>query len=67
MTDSEDGIKDNILMVGKGLLKLLKGNIESLQLPAILKNALKRLKVSSSWLIIRLSKMPQTKLIARIV
>ena len=31
-------------MVGKGLLKLLKGNIESLQLPTILENALKRLK-----------------------
>ena len=44
LTDSEDGIQDNILTVGKGLLKLLKGNIESLLLPAILKNALKRLK-----------------------
>ena len=44
LTDSVDGIQDNILTVGKSLLKLLKGNIESLQLPAILKNALKRLK-----------------------
>ena len=43
LTDSEDGIQDNILTVCKSLLKLLKGNIESLQLPAILKNALKRL------------------------
>ena len=44
MRDSEDGIQENILTVGKSLLKLLKGNIESLQLPAILKNTLKRLK-----------------------
>ena len=44
LTDSVDGIQDNILTVGKSLLKLLKGNIESLQLPGILKNALKRLK-----------------------
>ena len=44
LTDSEDRIQGNILMVGKGLLKLLKGNIESLQLPTILENALKRLK-----------------------
>ena len=42
-TDLTDyGIQDNILMVGKSLLKLLTGNIESLQLPTILKNALKR-------------------------
>ena len=42
-TDLTDyGIQDNILMVGKSLLKLLIGNIESLQLPTILKNALKR-------------------------
>ena len=44
LIDSEDGKQDNILTVGKGLLKLLRGNIESLQLPAILKSALKRLK-----------------------
>ena len=34
---SEDGIQDNTLTVGKGLLKVLKGNIESLQLRAIFK------------------------------
>ena len=44
LTDSVDRIQDNILMVGKSLLKILKENIESLQLPAILKGALKRLK-----------------------
>ena len=44
MTDSEDGIKDNILTVGKTLLKLPKGNNESLQLLTILKNTLKRFK-----------------------
>lgn len=44
MTDSVDGIQGNILKDGKSLLKLLKGNIESLQLPAILINVLKRLK-----------------------
>ena len=44
LTDSEDGIQDNSLTLGKSLLKLLKGNIESLQLPANLKNALKGLK-----------------------
>ena len=27
LTDSEDGKQDNILMVGKSLLKLLKGNM----------------------------------------
>ena len=43
-TDSEDRIQDNILTVGKGLFELVEGNIESLQLLAILKNALKRLK-----------------------
>ena len=43
-TDSVDGTQGNILMVGKSLLKFLKGNIESLQLPGIMKNALKRLK-----------------------
>ena len=51
MTDSEDGIQDNILTVCKSLLKLLKGNIESLQLPAILKNALKRLNTFLLFLI----------------
>ena len=44
LTDSVDRIQDNILTVGKSLLKILKENIESLQLPAILKGALKRLK-----------------------
>ena len=43
-TDAEDGLQDAILMVGIGLLKLLKGNIESLKLPLVLKTALKRLK-----------------------
>ena len=37
-------MQDIILAVGRGLLKLLKGNIESLKLPTVLKNALKRLK-----------------------
>ena len=31
-TDAEDGVQDIILAVGSGLLKLLKGNIESLKL-----------------------------------
>ena len=44
LTDCGDGIQDNILTVGKSLLKLPKGNIESLQMPAFLKNALKILK-----------------------
>ena len=44
MTDSEDGIEDNILTVGKTLLKLPKGNNESLKLLAVLKNTLKRFK-----------------------
>ena len=44
MTDSEEGIEENILTVGKTLLKLPKGNNESLQLLAILKNTLKRFK-----------------------
>ena len=56
LTDSEGGIQDNILTVGKGLLKLLKGNIESLQLPAFLKNALKRL---NSFLILIDNKIEQ--------
>ena len=43
-TDAEDGIQDIIVMVGKTLLKLLKGNIESLNLPAVIKSALKKLK-----------------------
>ena len=30
-TDTEDGIQDIIVMVGKTLFKLLKGNIESLK------------------------------------
>ena len=36
-TDAEDRVQDVILMVGIGLLKLLKGNIESLKLPPVLK------------------------------
>ena len=43
-TDAEDGIQDIIVTVGQTLLKLLKGNIESLKLPAVIKNALKKLK-----------------------
>ena len=43
-TDAEDGIQDIIVMVGKTLLKLLKGNIESLNLPEVIKSALKKLK-----------------------
>ena len=43
-TDAEDWIQDIILTVGRGLLKLLKGNMDSLKLLAVLKNALKRLK-----------------------
>ena len=37
-------MQDIILAVGSGLLKLLKGNIESLKLPTDIKNALKKLK-----------------------
>ena len=43
-TDAEDRIQDVILTVGRGLLKLLKGNMDSLKLLAVLKNTLKRLK-----------------------
>ena len=43
-TDAEDGVQDITLAVGSGLVKLLKGNIESLKLPTVLKNTLKRLK-----------------------
>ena len=43
-TEAEDGVQDIILAVGSGLLKLLKGNIESLKLPTDIKNALKKLK-----------------------
>ena len=43
-TDAEDEVQDVILMFGIGLLKILKGNIESLKLPPVLKSALKRLK-----------------------
>ena len=42
-TDVEDGVQDLILMVGVGLLKLLRANIKSLKLPLILKTTLKRL------------------------
>ena len=42
VTDAEDGIQGIILTVGKSLLKLLKGNIESLLTP--LKKSLKKLK-----------------------
>ena len=43
-TEAEDGVQDIILAVGSGLLKLIQGNIESLKLPTVLKNALKMLK-----------------------
>ena len=43
-TDAGDGVQDVILAVGSGLLKLLKGKIESLKLQTVFKNALKRLK-----------------------
>ena len=42
VTDAEDGIQGIILTVGKSLLKLLKGNIESLPTP--IKKSLKKLK-----------------------
>ena len=42
--DAKDGVQDIIVAVGKTLLKLLKGNIESLKLPAVIKNVLKKLK-----------------------
>ena len=44
VTDAEDGIQGIILTVGKSLLKLLKGNIESLKLPTPIKKSLKKLK-----------------------
>ena len=44
LTDAEDRVKYIVLAVDSGLLKLLKGNIESVILPAVLKNALKKLK-----------------------
>ena len=34
--DAEDEVQDVILMVGIGLLKIVKGNIESLKLPPVL-------------------------------
>ena len=43
-TDSKDGTQDIILTVGKSLLKLLKGNIESLKLLSVIKSSLKKLK-----------------------
>ena len=43
-TDAQDGVQDIILAVGSSLLKLSKGNIESLKLITFLKNTLKRLK-----------------------
>ena len=67
MTDSEDRIQDSILTVGKCLLKLLKGNIESLQLPAVLKNVLKRLKSFLSLIDNKIEKDDSNKMITRIV
>ena len=44
-TDAEGGVQDIIVVaVARSLLKLLKRNIESLKLLAVLKNALRRLK-----------------------
>ena len=43
-TDAEDGVQDITLAVGSGLLKLLKGKIESLKLPTVLKKHFKKVK-----------------------
>ena len=42
--DSEDGIQDIIITVATKLLKLLRGNIESLKLWKVLKIVLKKIK-----------------------
>ena len=42
--DTEDGVQDTILLIVMKLLSLLKGNIETLKLPKLIKIGLKKLK-----------------------
>ena len=42
--DTEHGVQDTILLIVTKLLNLLKGNIDSLNLPKKIKNGLKKLK-----------------------
>ena len=42
--DTEDGVQDTILLIVTKLLSLLKGIIETLKLPKLLKIVLKKLK-----------------------
>ena len=42
--DTEDGVQDTILLIVMKLLSLLKGNIETLKLPKLIKIGLKKLE-----------------------
>ena len=42
--DTEDGVRDTILLVVTKLINLLKGNIDSLKLPKLIKSRLKKLQ-----------------------
>ena len=42
--DPEDGVQDTILLIVMKLLSLLKGNIETLKLPKLIKIGLKKLE-----------------------
>ena len=42
--DTEDGVQGTILSIVTKLLNLLKGNIESLKLPKVVKSGLRKLK-----------------------
>ena len=66
--DSEDGPPNIIAVIGKQVLKLLKGDIDSLKIPTFLKKALHKLK--SIFFLIDDKKEPKegnTKMVARIV
>ena len=42
--DAEDAVQDTILLIVSKLLTLLKGNIDSLKLPEVIKKGLKKLQ-----------------------
>ena len=44
VTDAEDGIPDILMLIATKLLELLQQNIDSLNIPNILKKSLKKLK-----------------------
>ena len=44
VTDAKDGIPDILMLITRKLLELLQQNIDSLNIPNILKKALKKLK-----------------------